>query len=573
MTTKENPLIQDSPKEQTEYQFEAFISYSHEDKKTAEWLGQFLSDYWVPGFGKRKIFLDRHSLKSDGGLNHSIKEGLKKSKYLVVCCSEHAKASEWVDLEVNYFLEFHSPSYVLACSVGDIQEQRPVPNSILELEKNMKDVLLKPDLRTYPNKKDKQRKDFRRSEALTLLASILELSDKNAILDKRKKRRVLAVAAVSILILVLLTALFTYKWWLNSPNGYKFLALQSVLNTALTNRVDHPKYMATAATIAKHHGQQNLEKFAQIYDSYLREPVLLAGYASLREPNCSAIEQILTSAQDSFYIQNWPEGLLEAIRVCNQIGWSPFLEKKEKSEIDQLPDWAKMLTQAGLLNEALAVIERDSFPREELVPVLVQLHLKSPGVLTPSDLDFENWLANKSIHDQLIDLLKQLEILEKHQKLDSDFGLYMCNKGYELVINLKEDIELINYWNIAQQLAAHMGKLNEGKKALELLSLGENHPAHTSPDPYWAPGWAWRAVALYRMDEIDLSRAAMQLAHDHANEQIPASRTYGEWTDILFCHVLLNDWRGAFKATDVPQNELVCFDLKCEALELWYLRK
>lgn len=129
---------------EVEPEFKAFISYAHEDQQTAEWLDDFLTKYWVPGFKRRKIFRDQSSLLGRG-LTKSIKDGLSNSQYLIVCCSKHSRRSTWVDLEVKSFLIDHGRDKVLACRVGD-RDQFVIPHSIVTLEKVLGDELTKPDL-------------------------------------------------------------------------------------------------------------------------------------------------------------------------------------------------------------------------------------------------------------------------------------------------------------------------------------------------------------------------------------------------------------------------------------------
>src|SRR5229473_2724216 len=98
--------------------YHAFISYAHEDKKTVEWLCKLLSVFWVPWKWRRRIFLDQESLRAGGGLSATLQDALKGSRFLIVCCSKDSAESQWVNLEVNEFLENHPAESVLACLVG-----------------------------------------------------------------------------------------------------------------------------------------------------------------------------------------------------------------------------------------------------------------------------------------------------------------------------------------------------------------------------------------------------------------------------------------------------------------------
>ncbi len=81
----------------------AFISYSHRDRKWAEWLHRAIETYRVPrgivrtvdagGAGStalRPVFLDRAELPSSADLAASVREALDESAFLIVVCSPHA---------------------------------------------------------------------------------------------------------------------------------------------------------------------------------------------------------------------------------------------------------------------------------------------------------------------------------------------------------------------------------------------------------------------------------------------------------------------------------------------------
>ena len=94
----------------------AFISYSHLDKKWAKWLQNKLEYYKLPSYIKkenpnlpsslRPIFRDETDLPL-GLLTENIKKALDSSLFLIVICSRNAVLSEYVDDEINYFLQRH----------------------------------------------------------------------------------------------------------------------------------------------------------------------------------------------------------------------------------------------------------------------------------------------------------------------------------------------------------------------------------------------------------------------------------------------------------------------------------
>ena len=91
----------------------AFISYKREDEKWARWLQHKLEHYRLPVKIKkenpslpnsiRPVFKDTSELAA-GVLVDEINDALKKSKFLIVICSPRAAQSEWVEKEVQTFI-------------------------------------------------------------------------------------------------------------------------------------------------------------------------------------------------------------------------------------------------------------------------------------------------------------------------------------------------------------------------------------------------------------------------------------------------------------------------------------
>lgn len=96
-----------------ESRYRAFISYSHGDKRWAEWLHRALEAYAPPRHlvGRRTaagevprrfapVFRDRDELPSASSLGKQVEDALRRSDNLVVICSPSAARSPWVNAEV-----------------------------------------------------------------------------------------------------------------------------------------------------------------------------------------------------------------------------------------------------------------------------------------------------------------------------------------------------------------------------------------------------------------------------------------------------------------------------------------
>lgn len=105
--------------------YKAFISYSHRDRKVAEWLHRSLETYRAPrglasaGARLRPIFRDRDELSASADLNQAIRDALDLSDALIVLCSPASAASRWVDQEVAYVLQSAGPGRIICVITPD----------------------------------------------------------------------------------------------------------------------------------------------------------------------------------------------------------------------------------------------------------------------------------------------------------------------------------------------------------------------------------------------------------------------------------------------------------------------
>ena len=84
-------------------EYDAFISYSSSDVRTARRIQLFLEKYRSRALGRRlRIFLDQTDLRG-GELTTVIQHTLETSRALIVCASPAASESRWVGQEVQLF--------------------------------------------------------------------------------------------------------------------------------------------------------------------------------------------------------------------------------------------------------------------------------------------------------------------------------------------------------------------------------------------------------------------------------------------------------------------------------------
>ena len=182
--------------------FAAFISYSHDDEAIARWLQGKLETYRLPrglrpsgsadvgqpmgrdGDRLGAIFRDREDFAAATSLSDAIRQALADSQALIVLCSPAARASAWVNAEIELFRQVHPDRPVLAAIV-DGEPDEAMPAALLADGREP----LAADLRKVG--------DGRRVGLLKIVAALWSLP-LGALIDRDSRRRLRTVIAVTV---------------------------------------------------------------------------------------------------------------------------------------------------------------------------------------------------------------------------------------------------------------------------------------------------------------------------------------------------------------------------------------
>lgn len=170
-------------------EYYAFISYKREDEKWAKWLQQKLESYKLPSIIRkerkdvpkyiRPIFRDSTDL-TGGLLADKLHDELSLSKYLIVVCSPNATKSEWINREIQTFIDECGVANIIPFIVGG------TPHAI-----NVNDECFPKAILKFPNDKELlgiSIKEVGKEKAfIRLVAYLLDL--KFDILWQRHRRR------------------------------------------------------------------------------------------------------------------------------------------------------------------------------------------------------------------------------------------------------------------------------------------------------------------------------------------------------------------------------------------------
>jgi tetratricopeptide (TPR) repeat protein len=191
--------------------YAAFISYSHHDRRWAEWLHRAIEAYRPPkglaavdGPGEspaalKPVFLDRAELPSSSDLAGTVRAALEESAALIVICSAAAAQSRWVNEEVRAFKALGRGSRIFCLVV----EGEPVTGECFPpaLRYEVQDGTVTDKPAGEPLAADvRPGKDDRTSARLKIVAGLLGVP-----LDRlrqrelaRRQRRLAVITAVSV---------------------------------------------------------------------------------------------------------------------------------------------------------------------------------------------------------------------------------------------------------------------------------------------------------------------------------------------------------------------------------------
>ena len=209
--------------------FFAFISYSHGDKRWAEWLHRSLETYRIPArlvgqttsqgaIPKRlsPIFRDRDELASATDLGRTVNAALEQSANLIVICSPRSAMSRWVNEEVRAFKRMGRSERIFCLIVEGEPNATDIPGRSDEecLAPALRFVLDEEGnptaQRTEPVAADaREGQDGKANAKLKLIAGLLGIGF-DALKRRelqRRNRRLVMIASAALIVMTLTTAL------------------------------------------------------------------------------------------------------------------------------------------------------------------------------------------------------------------------------------------------------------------------------------------------------------------------------------------------------------------------------
>jgi tetratricopeptide (TPR) repeat protein len=210
----------------------AFISYSHQDERWADWLHKSLETYRVPkrlvgqatGAGVvpprlAPVFRDREELASSSDLGRTVNAALAQSANLIVICSPNSARSHWVNEEVLAFKRLGGSERIFCLIVGGEPNASGMPGR--EAEECFAPALRytigangqPTSERTEPIAADaREGKDGKANAKLKLIAGLLDVGFdtlKQRELQRRNRRMAIVTAAALVIMAITTTLAIT----------------------------------------------------------------------------------------------------------------------------------------------------------------------------------------------------------------------------------------------------------------------------------------------------------------------------------------------------------------------------
>lgn len=198
-------------------QFGAFFSYSRQDERLAQWLWKKLDTFRTPkdlidtngAYGKvpktlNKIFRDRSDLGSGGQVSEGLDQALRASDNLIVLCTPAAAKSEWVNHEIQTFIELGRSDRIFpVIGSGAPNSNNPETECFPPV---LRDAgILAADLREIKESDGRIIGDGKETGRLKLIAGLLGVSLDTLIQRevKRQRRTIRSLALASIVFLTI----------------------------------------------------------------------------------------------------------------------------------------------------------------------------------------------------------------------------------------------------------------------------------------------------------------------------------------------------------------------------------
>lgn len=549
--------------------YAAFLSHCHADKAKVTWLAGVLNSYWVPRKPRRKIFLDANVLIATS-LSTGIKNALDDSRYLVVCASESATQSRWVADEVDHFLAKagRSPEDVLICRVGHAGENQAVVDAwIRQLEARLGRTPgdhLVPDLREgiVPDPL---------SAALSLLAPMVGMPDKHALLDHRSRFIARVVRGSVAAAMLLLAAAASAWWWLQTPPGAMWNHQRALVAKAPGLKFDYPAIVGPAVfALARTGHPDDARDLARLVKGRaFHDSMTLVIAAAQPSPQRAAVESLMNAKPEDLGA-GYPLAALLGFRVLRGEDCWQRARQAYRSQVDS-ENWVEDLATAGLWPEAQAAWTAwrttSKTVVEDAYPLFVRMHLLGDQPLSadPSASSVA-WLAHLRSKRSVYEAQMLFTEAALQGRLNDSVFRPVLAEVLTITGNvLSEGYDPGRMGQPAIALALLAGLQDEARPLFQATAPVALQPLENDA----AEPLAWRALAEHLQGNEEEATRLFANAIQAANAPIEATRTWKEHFAVASALVLAGKWKQATQLPAMIGTEMTRRELELQLIVWW----
>ncbi|EDL49603.1 TIR domain-containing protein [Erythrobacter sp. SD-21] len=196
--------------------YKAFISYSHRDRRVANWLHGQLERFKIPDGieapglqdGLRPIFKDREELPASEDLGAALESAITNSDALIVLCSPHAAISPWIAREIDLFKRVNGDARVFPAVIdGEAPYNMPPPLLVHYEDGTPTDQLAEPIAADLRPEADGRKLGVQKLVAGLTGIPLDDLVDRQA---RQRNRHMVMVAGISFVGMLLALGLALY---------------------------------------------------------------------------------------------------------------------------------------------------------------------------------------------------------------------------------------------------------------------------------------------------------------------------------------------------------------------------
>lgn len=576
-----------------EYKYRAFLSYSHHDRKWADWLHRALERYRVPPHLRqtssenvalprnlRPIFRDRNELPSASSLPAVIDRALADSESLIVICSPSAAKSKWVDDEVRRFQELGRGDRIFCLVVaGDplaLDECDCFPPSLRHPAASRDGPLAVPE---EPIAADARGGRSARQHAKFMLVAGLLGVGLDEILQRdlhRRHRNMFAIASGAVLLSITMAGLVVFAFLAQAESERRRADAENLVGFMLGD-LREELHSISRLDLYSSVADKAMEYFRSLGEHEARDEVLAQRSLALRQIGSSRLDlgnmpgaldafeealQISTAiAERNSDRMDWQLALAESHFRVGEVYWqrgdyvaagAKFMEQlalvdalveANPSDPDLLGHAGYAWTNYGRILERSSQLEEARIAYEKVMDIFRQLQALEPqDVEAVLEVGFaHNNLGKLSMAQGLLDEA------EMHFRADLDIKLTIHQQ--EPAHNLWRDyLAASHFWlgRLFQSRAFYSQALRHGEDSLALLD------ALLLTDPTMTP-WRQRRAAVEHLlaticrlsEEADCAESYIESSLSDLDQLITANPENAIWQRAHAYSSLEAAWQAA----------------------------